>query len=71
MYNRVLGMIADAEAALDTAYGLVDRLQGKVFDQDDLLLFAQQHRALTTFHDMMAERFRDRRERFQLNPLRQ
>ncbi len=60
MYNSVLGMIADAEAAFDTAYGIVDRLQGKGFDQDDLLLFAQQYRALTTFHDMMAKRFRDR-----------
>ncbi len=34
MYNRVLGLIAEAEAALETAYGLVDRLQGKGFDQE-------------------------------------
>ena len=60
MNNRVLGMIADAEAALDTAYGLVDRLQDKGFDQDDLLLIAEQKRALATFHDTMAKRFRDR-----------
>jgi hypothetical protein len=60
MYNRVLGMIAEAEAALDTAYGLVGRLQGTGFDQDDLLLIAEQKRALDTFHDVMAQRFRDR-----------
>ena len=60
MYNRVLGMIADAEAALDTAYGLVGRLQGKGFDQDDLLMIAQQKRVMATFHDVMAKRFRDR-----------
>jgi hypothetical protein len=60
MYNRVLGMIAEAEAALDTAYGLVDRLQGKSFDKVDLLMIAHQKRALDTFHDVMAKRFRDR-----------
>ena len=60
MYNRVLGMIDEAEAALDTAYGLVDRLQGKGFDQDDLLMIAQQKRVMATFHDVMAKRFRDR-----------
>jgi hypothetical protein len=60
MYNRVLGMIDEAEAALDTAHGLVGRLQGKGFDKDDLLLIAEQKRALATFHDIMAKRFRDR-----------
>jgi hypothetical protein len=60
MYNRVLGMIAEAEAALATAYGLVERLQGKGFDQDDLLMIAQQKRALDIFHDTMAKRFRNR-----------
>jgi hypothetical protein len=60
MYNRVLGMIAEAEAALDTAHGLMGRLQGKGFDQDDLLMIAEQKRALDTFHDTMAKRFRDR-----------
>jgi hypothetical protein len=60
MYNRVLGMIDEAEAALDTAYGLVGRLQGKGFDQDDLLMIAQQKRVMATFHDVMAKRFRDR-----------
>jgi hypothetical protein len=60
MYNRVLGMIAEAEAAFDTAYGLVERLQGKGFDNDDLLMIAEQKRALDTFHDTMAKRFRDR-----------
>jgi biopolymer transport protein ExbD len=60
MYNRVLGMIADAEAAFETAYGLVDRLQGKGFDKVDLLMIAHQKQALDTFHDKMAKRFRDR-----------
>jgi hypothetical protein len=60
MYNRVLGMIAEAEAAFDTAYGLVERRQGKGFDQDDLLMIAEQKRVLATFHDMMAKRFRGR-----------
>jgi hypothetical protein len=60
MYNRVLGMIAEAEAVLATAYGLVNRLQGKGFDQDDLLMIAEQKRALGAFHDVMAKRFRDR-----------
>ena len=60
MYNRVLGMIAEAEDALATAIGLVERLQGKGFDQDDLLMIAQQKRALDTFHDTMAKRFRER-----------
>lgn len=53
-------MIAEAEAAFDTAYGLVERLQGKGFDNDDLLMIAEQKRALDTFHDTMAKRFRDR-----------
>jgi hypothetical protein len=61
MYNRVLGMIAEAEDALATAYGLVERLQGKGFDQDDLRMVAEQKRALDIFHDTMAKRFRDRR----------
>jgi hypothetical protein len=60
MYNRVLGMIAEAEAALDTAYGLVDRLQGNGFDQDDLLMIAEQKRTLDNFHDEIAKRFRER-----------
>jgi hypothetical protein len=60
MYNRVLGMIAEAEDALATAYGLVDRLQGKGFDKVDLLMIAHQKQALDTFHDMMAKQFRDR-----------
>jgi hypothetical protein len=60
MYNRILGMIAEAEAAFDTAYGLVDRLQGKGFDKDDLLMIAQHKRALARFHDTMAKCFRDR-----------
>lgn len=60
MYNRVLGMIAEAEAAFDTAYGLVDRLQGKGFDRDDLLMIAEQRQVLATFHDTMAKRFRNR-----------
>jgi hypothetical protein len=53
-------MIAEAEAALDTAHGLVSRLQEKGFDQDDLLMIAEQKRALDTLHDKMAKRFRDR-----------
>jgi len=54
-------MIAEeAEDALATAYGLVERLQGKDFDQDDLQLIAEQKRALDKFHDEMAKRFRER-----------